>query len=189
MTPRHMGLSTESIGDALAFILQGIPALSPDATDFIRKSPREARHAIAVALEAAAAQYAMGFSRGVPDQLRWYVARRNADDYMLGIRRAASRLEVSRATVYAWIDQKRLLAWRSKPHGLTIPSSQILGPRWVVPRLADVIGIVGSTELAWGFLTRNREFEDGAAPPLDLLKSGRADEVIRAASEFRAELP
>ena len=76
-----MGLSTESIGDALGFILQGIPALSPDATDFIRKCPREARHAVAVALEAAAAQYAMGFSRGVPDQLRWYVARRNADDY------------------------------------------------------------------------------------------------------------
>ena len=101
MTPSHMGLLTDSIGDALGFILQGIPAQSPDATDFIRKCPREARHAVAVALEAAAAQYALGFSRSVPDQLRWYVARRNADDYMLGARRAASRLEVSRATVYS----------------------------------------------------------------------------------------
>lgn len=188
MTPRHMGLSTESIGDALAFILQGIPALSPDATDFIRKCPREARHAIAVALEAAAAQSAMGFSRGVPDQLRWYVARRNADDYMLGVKRAASRLEVSRATVYAWIDQKRLLACRSKPHGLTIPASQILGPRWVVPGLGDIIDIVGNAELAWGFLTEDWEFEDRAAPPLDLLKTGRREEVNDAAAKFHATL-
>ena len=75
----HMGLSTESIGHALAFILQGIPALSPDATDFIRKRPRETRLAIAVALEAAAARHTLGSSRGVLDQLRWHVAHRNAD--------------------------------------------------------------------------------------------------------------
>ena len=154
----------------------------------IRKCPPEARHAVAVALEAAAAQHAMGFGRGVPDQLRWYVARRNADDYMLGVRRAASRLEVSRATVYAWIDRKRLLAWRSKPHGLTIPSAQILGPRWVVPGLGDIIDIVGNAEQPWGFLTREWEFDDGAAPPLDLLKTGRSDEVIDAAAKFGATL-
>lgn len=181
-----MGRSTESIGDALGLILQKIPALSPDATDFIRKCPREARHAVAVALEAAAAQYALGFSSGVPDQLRWYVARRNADDYMLGARRAASRLEVARTTIYAWIDQKWLLAWRSKPHGLTIPAAQILGPRWVVPSLGDVIDIVGNAELAWAFLTREWEFEDGATPPLDLLKTGRRDEVNDAAAKFHA---
>ena len=71
---------------------------------------------------------------------------------------------------------------------MTIPAAQILGPRWVVPGLGDIIDIVGNAELAWGFLTQEWEFEDGAAPPLDLLKTGHTDEVIRAASEFRAVL-
>ena len=140
---------------------------------------------MAVALEAATAQYALGFSRRVPVQLRWYVARRNADDYMLGPTWAASRLEVPLTIVYACIHQKRRLAWQSKPHGLTIPAVQILGPPCVVPRIGDVIDIVGNAETAWGFLTREWEFE-GGAPPFDLLKAGRSDEVTDAAVTFRA---
>ncbi|MDE0395551.1 MAG: hypothetical protein OYK82_12325 [Gammaproteobacteria bacterium] len=91
--------------------------------------------------------------------------------------------------VYAWIAQLCLLAWRSKPYSLTFRAAQIFGPRWVVPHLGDVFDIVGNAELAWGFLTREWEIEDRVAPPLDLLKTGRTDEVIRAASEFRVRLP
>ena len=92
-------------------------------------------------------------SRGLPDQLRRYVARRNADDYMLGPTQAPSWLEVPRTTAYARTDQKRLLAGRSKTYRLTIPAAQTLGPWWVTPGLGDVIDIVGNAELAWGFLT------------------------------------
>ena len=70
----HMGLSTESIGNA------------------------------------------HGFSRGVPDQLRWYVVCRNVDDYMPSAEYVASRFDAPRAMDCAGVDQKRLLAWQSKTH-------------------------------------------------------------------------
>lgn len=107
---------------------------------------------------------------------------------MLGVRRAASRLEVARTTIYAWIAQKRLLEWQSKPRGLTISAAQILGPRWVVPGLGVVIDIAGNVELALGFLIHDWELEDAAAPPLDLLTTGRTGDVINAAARYSATL-
>ena len=106
---------------------------------------------------------------------------------MLGPSAAARRLQMSHGAVYSWVRNKRLLAWRKTESGLNIPAAQILGPRQVVPGLADIGDIVGSAELAWAFLTREWPFEDAAALPLELLKAGRTDEVLCAASKLRAD--
>lgn len=107
---------------------------------------------------------------------------------MLGAKRAVSWLEVPRTVVYAWIGQERLPAWPSRTHGLTIPAMHILGPRWGVPRLKNVIDIMGNAELASGFFTRERQFEDGATLHLDVLTTGCTGDVIDAAGRCRAGL-
>ena len=103
-----------------------------------------------------------GFSRGVP--AGWDVAFRNADDYMSGAGCIASPLDAPPTTDCVWLDQKRILAWRSKTHGLTMPAAQILGPRWVVAGPRDIVDIVGTAELGRGFPTRELGFEDGTVP-------------------------
>ena len=172
----------------MGFLMEGIPALSRNAREFVRHRPREARLAVAVALEAAAAQFEVEDSggAGVPEKLRPFVVRRNRGDDILGVSAAAARLEVSRTTVYDWVERKTLLAWRSTKRGLSIPAAQILGPGRVVPGLADVAGIVRDPELAWAFLTQEWPFEDTVALPLELLKAGRTEEVIGAAPGFGA---
>ncbi|MCY4289006.1 MAG: hypothetical protein OXC63_10470 [Aestuariivita sp.] len=65
-----------------------------------------------------------------------------------------------------------------------IPAAQILGPGRVVPGLKDLVDIIADPELAWTFLTQEWGFEEMVALPLDLLKSGRIDEVLDAAPGF-----
>ena len=181
---RSTGLTTETMG----FLKEGIPALSRSAREFVRHRPREARLAVAVALEAAAAQCEAeerGPRADVPEGLRPFIVRRAGND-ILGASEAAARLEVSRTTVYDWVDRRTLLAWRSTKRGLSIPAAQILGPGRVVPGLADVVAGIGDPELAWEFLVQEWPFEDEAAAPLELLKAGRVDEVLAAAPGFGA---
>ena len=176
------GPAVEEIG----FLAEGFPALSRSAREFVRRRPRDARLAVAVALEAAAAQCEAEDSRGVPETLRPFIVGRNRGEDILGVSQAATRLEVSRTTVYDWVERRTLLAWRSTKRGLSIPASQILGPGRVVPGLVDVVDAIGGPELAWTFLTREWPFEDTVARPLEVLKAGRMEEVLGAAAGFGA---
>ena len=185
----HMSKSTGPISEAMKFLEEGLPALSRSAREFVRHRPREARMAVAVALETAAAQCEAEDGRAaadVPKRLRPFIIRRVGAEDIVGVSEAASRLEVSRTTVYDWVERRTLLAWRSTKRGLSIPAAQILGPGQVVPGMADVVDVIGEPELAWAFLTQEWPFEDAARAPLELLKAGRMDDVLGAAPGYGA---
>ncbi len=171
-----------------ALLTEGLPNLSRSARDFVRLRPRDARLAVAVALETAAAQFEAedrDASDDVPEQLRPFALRRRGGD-VVGVSEAAARLEVSRTTIYEWTAKGTLIAWKSTRRGLSIPAAQILGPGKVVPGLADVVGIIGDPELAWAFLSQDWPFEDTAAAPFELLTGGRIGDVLDAARGFGA---
>ena len=174
-----------STKEAMGFLVEGITVLSKSAREFVEQHPREARLAVAVALETAAAQREAGDGEvDVPERLRPFIVRRTGGDEILGASEAAARLGVSRTTVYDWVQRGTLLAWKSTKRGLSIPTAQILGPGVVVAGLADVVGVIEDPELAWSFLTQEWPFEDAVAKPLDLLKSGRIGDVLSAAPGF-----
>ena len=174
-----------STKEAMGLLVEGIPVLSQRARKFVVQHPREARLAVTVALETAAAQReADEGDVDVPERLRPFTVRRTDGDETLGASEAAVRLAVSRTTVYDWVQRGTLLAWRSTKRGLSIPAAQILGPGVVVAGLADVVEVIDDPELAWSFLTQEWPFEDAVAKPLELLKSGRIGEVLRAAPGF-----
>jgi excisionase family DNA binding protein len=171
----------------MGFLVDEFPGLSSSAKAFVRHHPREARLAVAVALEAAAAQCETEDAEAadeVPEGLRPFVVRRGDREDILGVSEAAKRLEVSRTTVYDWVDRRTLIAWRSTKRGLSIPAAQILGTGRVVAGLADVVEAIGDAELAWAFLSQEWPFDDTAATPLTLLKAGRLDDVLGAAAGF-----
>ena len=184
-----MAKSTGSRGEALRFLEKGLPTLSRGAREFVRHRPREARLAVAIALETAAAQREAEDAAGAleaPERLRPFIVRRTDGEDILGVSEAAARLQVSRTTVYDWVDRKTLIAWRSTKRGLRIPAAQILGPGKVVAGLAEVVEAIGDVELAWTFLTQEWPFEDTVATPLELMKAGRWIEVLDAAPGFGA---
>ena len=178
----------EATGSMMGFLTEGLPKLSSNARDFIREHPEEARMAVAVALETAAAQSESDVGRPVtqvPEQLRPFMTSRN-DEEVLGVTETAARLGVSRTTVYDWANRHTLIAWRSTKRGLNVPAAQILGPGRVVPGLADVVEVVGGPELAWAFLSQEWPFDATVARPLERLAEGWRDEVLSAAAGFGA---
>ena len=178
---------TGAAKETMGFLADEFPALSNSARTFVRDHPREARLAVAAALEAVAAQRETEDADAgaqVPEGLRPFLVRRGAGEDILGVSEAAKRLEVSRTTVYDWVDRKTLVAWRSTKRGLSIPAAQILGAGKVVASLADVVEAIGDPELAWAFLSQEWPFDDTAATPLTLLKAGRLDDVLGAAAGF-----
>ena len=176
--------TTTEIMDVLA---SGLPTLSTSARHFLRDRPREARLAVAVALEAAAAQCGAEVEpEEVPQRLVPFVVRRHGNGDMLGVTEAATRLGMSRTTIYDWVGRGTLLGWKSTRRGLTIPAAQILGPRKVIAGLAEVLEAIGDPELAWTFLTQEWPFEDEVAVPLQLLVAGRIGAVVDAAPGFGA---
>ncbi len=182
-----MARSSGPTREEMGFLVENPPPLSSSARNFVRRHPREARLAVAVALETAAAQSAAADRKAgfdVPETLRDFIRPRRGGEEILGVSEAAARLEVSRTTVYDWVERKTLIAWKSTKRGLSIPAAQILGPGQVVTGLAGIVDIVGDAELAWVFLTREWPFEDSVAAPLDLLKSGRVKDVLDAAPGF-----
>ena len=184
-----MARANRSVNEVMGFLAKELPALSSGARDFLRRRPRDARMAVAIALEAAAAQCKAedeNSSVDVPERLGPFIVPRYAGRDMLGVTAAAARLKVSRTTVYDWVDRRTLLAWKSTRRGLTIPAEQILGPGKVVDGLAGVLDVIDDPELAWAFLTQEWPFEDEAAFPLEMLKAGRIEEVIDAAPGFGA---
>ena len=172
----------------LGFLVKRPPKLSSGAREFVRVHPEEARVAVAVALETAAAQSGAARARSteeVPAGLRRFVVDRTSED-LIGVTEAASRLGVSRTTVYHWAARNTLIAWRSTKRGLNIPAGQIVGSGRVADGLPEVVDAVGEPELAWAFLSQEWPFEDGVARPIERLQSGGFDEVLSAAAGFGA---
>ena len=170
----------------IGFLLKRPPKLSSDAREFVREHPEEARVAVAVALETAAAQLGAESTRStadVPVRLRQFVVDRTGED-LIGVTEAASRLRVSRTTVYDWAARNTLIA--STKRRLNIPAGQIVGPGRVTDGLAEVVDVVGEPELAWAFLSQEWPFDDGVTRPIERLQSGGLDEVLAAATGFGA---
>ncbi|MBF0250378.1 MAG: helix-turn-helix domain-containing protein [Alphaproteobacteria bacterium] len=186
-----MPTANRSMNEDVGFQVKGIQGLSGAATRFLRQHPKEARLAVAAALEAAAVQYVVedvGVPESVPESLQPFIVRRSSKAEMLGVSEAAERLKISRTTVYDWVDKNILLAWKSTKRGLTIPAEQILGPGNVVPGQDKVVEIIGDAELAWAFLTQDWPFADKVARPIDQLKAGHVEDVINAAPGFGASV-
>ena len=178
---------TGAAKETMGFLVDEFPRLSNCARTFVRDHPREARLAVAAALEAVAAQCGTEDADAgaqVPEGLRPFLVRRGGGEDILGVSEAAKRLKVSRTTVYDWVDRRTLVAWRSTKRELSIPAAQILGAGRVVAGLADVVDAIGDPELAWAFLSQEWPFDDTVTAPLTLLKAGRMDDVLGAAAGF-----
>lgn len=168
------------------------PALSPVAMRFIQSHPEEVQRIVATALETAAALDASGVvapTRSLPSALQRFITSTSADSAeagVLSISEAAERLEVTRVTVYAWIESRRLLAWRATRRGVLIPAEQILGPGAVAPGIDRVLAVIADSAAAWDFLTEESPYvnADALRRPIDALKAGHVDAVVAAAHSF-----
>jgi excisionase family DNA binding protein len=147
---------------------------------------------VATALETAAALEASGVpapSRSMPPALERLVssARATGDEgRVLSISEAAELLKSTRVTVYAWIEAKRLLAWRATRRGVLVPAEQIIGPGDVAPGIERVLAVIPDPAAAWDFLTKESPYVNPAElrRPIDALKAGEIDSVIAAAHSF-----
>jgi excisionase family DNA binding protein len=142
----------------------------------------------AAALEAAEGEHAVP-ERALPETLRRLVTSARADTEagrVLSISEAAELLEVTRVTIYAWIEAKRLLAWRATRRGMLIPAEQIVGPGKVVPGMERVLDVISEAAAAWDFLNEESPFLDPnrLQRPIDALKAGEIDAVVAAAHSF-----
>lgn len=172
---------------ATEFHIQGLSGLSTGAARFIRRHPKQARMAVAAALEAAAVQYqAEEHATGIdiPEALRPFAIRKPPASDVIGVSEAAQRLQISRTTVYDWCERKKLLGWKSTKRGLRIPAEQIVGPGNVVSGISEVLEIIDDPELAWAFLSEQWPFADETARPIDKLRGGDVEEVVNAAPGF-----
>jgi len=168
------------------------PALSRAAVRFVETHPDEAQRVVATALETAAALEATGVpaaTRSIPSALQRLVtsARTDSGDgRVLSISEAAEMLKVTRVTVYAWIEAKRLIAWRATRRGVLIPAEQITGPGEVVAGIERVLAVIAEPAAAWDFLTEESPYvhPDALRRPIDALKAGEVDAVIAAAHSF-----
>ena len=161
--------------------------LSAVAADFVKEHPREAKLAVVVALETAARQFEDVSDKSdedVPHELRQFLVDEDREldsDETIGAAEAANRLDVARATIYNWINEGRLIGWRVTRNGVVIPAEQIIGPGELVPGIAEVIKEIGEPRSAWRFLTEESPYFDKPARPIDKLKEGKIEAVIKAA--------
>ena len=169
------------------------PALSRAAVQFVEKHPNEVTGIVANALEAAAVEAGLVpvKERVIPEALRRLVVARNSDSgegRVLSISEAAEALDVTRVTVYAWIESKRLLAWRATRRGVLIPAEQIIGAGEVVPGIAEVLKVIPDPEAAWNFLDEGSAYLDADKPgrPIAALRKGKVKSVVAAAHSFLA---
>jgi excisionase family DNA binding protein len=167
------------------------PALSRAAVQFVETHPNEVTAIVANALEAAAEEASLipAKERSLPEELRRLVVSRESDSgegRVLSISEAAELLEVTRVTVYAWIESKRLLAWRATRRGVLIPAEQIVGAGEVVPGIAQVLEVIPDQQAAWDFLSEESAFVDAETSmrPIEALRKGKVEAVVAAAHSF-----
>jgi excisionase family DNA binding protein len=166
------------------------PALSLAASQFVEKHPNEVTGIVASALEAAALEAGLVVSaeRVLPEALRRLVVARpdSGEGRVLSISEAAELLQVTRVTVYAWIESKRLLAWRATRRGVLVPAEQIVGAGQVVPGISEVLAVIPDPEAAWEFLNEESAFldPDKSMRPIDALREGKVEAVVTAAHSF-----
>jgi excisionase family DNA binding protein len=167
------------------------PALSRAAMQFVEKHPHEVSGIVANALEAAAVEAGLipVKDQVLPEALRRLVVARGTESdegRVLSISEAAELLKVTRVTVYAWIESKRLLAWRATRRGVLIPKEQIVAAGEVVPGIAEVLAVIPDPEAAWDFLNEESAFvdEERSVRPIEALRGGRLGAVVAAASSF-----
>jgi len=166
------------------------PALSRAAAQFVEKHPNEVTGIVANALEAAAFEAGLVVSaeRVLPAALRRLVVSRPDSGHgrVLSISEAAELLEVTRVTAYAWIESRRLLAWRATRRGVLVPAEQIMGAGEVVPGIAEVLAVISDPEAAWDFLGEESAFLDPevSVRPIDALRQGKVEAVVAAAHSF-----
>jgi excisionase family DNA binding protein len=164
-----------------------LPALSPTAAAFVRQQPGQAQLAIIAAIEAAAVQFeSLIRSKELesPESLRPYLVEPTSGVLplrVIGPEEAARRLEVSRATVYNWIEDGRLVGWRLTRQGTQIPAEQIVGPGELVAGIDRVLQVIPEPRAAWRFLDEESQHFSVPQRPIDALKAGRLNEVITAA--------
>ena len=198
--PELSGMATEFLHRrpheaqvAVTIALEIAAALSRTQADRTQaETPERMEHrlihvALDIAFETVAAQReALGdpVPDEVPERLKPFFVRHPRSDDLVGVLDAAARLEVSRTTVYDWVERRKLLAWRPTKRGYRIPVAQILGPGKVVPGLARVLDVIEDPELAWAFLTQDWPFADDTARPLDKLARDEVEDVVRAAPGF-----
>ena len=180
-----MAEQVERPADAPASSIR-LPALSPAAAAFVRQHPNQARLAVTAALEAAAAQFEAlnRVEPEIPVSLRPFVVEPATViplPGMIGADEAARRLAVSRATVYNWIEARRLIGWRLTRQGTYIPGEQIVGPGELVPGIEQVLQLIPDPRAAWRFLDEPSPHFDVPQRPIDVLKAGNVEEVMTAA--------
>ncbi len=163
-----------------------LPRLSPGASRFIKLHPEQAQIAVGAALEALAARFQeeSRAASSIPVALRPFLVEGTASTAageLIGVDEAAKRLHVSRATVYNWIDAKRLIGWRLTRQGTLIPAEQIVGPNELVAGIDDVLKLISAPRAAWRFLSEKSQFLRKPRRPLDALKAGLIPEVLAAA--------
>src|SRR5260370_15857672 len=123
------------------------PRLSSRAAEFLRDHPDRAERVVAAALEDAAFDEAeprgapddATRERAVPEALRRFMVPDHEETGLLSVSEASERLAVSRPTIYSWIEQLRLVAWRVTRRVHLIPTDQILGPGELLPGIHRVL--------------------------------------------------
>jgi excisionase family DNA binding protein len=141
---------------------------SSRAVEFLRDHPDRAERVVAAALEDAAFDETGSSgapddaSRAVPEALRRFIIVPDNDETgLLSVSEASERLAVSRPTIYAWIEQNRLVAWRVTRRGHLIPAKQIVGPGELVPGIDRVLAAIPQPRAAWRFLVEESPFLPG----------------------------
>jgi len=184
-----MGVTTAVHQPASKIDISNQCSLSRVARDYARSNPLRVRRAIANVLEAVAREEAATIwceSHGklieFPKQLERFLVHEQYGDEMIGAGEAASRLNVSLATVRAWIKKSKIIGWKSSQLGLTIPQEQILGPGEVVGGIKEIVQLFGGHGGAWAFLDRKTSFEHDFARPIEKLRLGKVKEVLGAAN-------
>lgn len=110
---------------------------------------------------------------------------------MLDVTHAAEALNVSRPTVYGWLNKGRLIGWeRGSKQGLVIPAEQIIGPNRIAEGIEEVLSEIGDAELAWDFLSNPWPFAGGLARPIEKLLEGDASarDVVDAAPGYMSNM-
>jgi hypothetical protein len=98
---------------------------------------------------------------------------------ILGVACIAEKLGISAATLDLWRDNGTVIAFRKDAHEFVYPERQFEHSR-PIEGLDRVVGYFPYPEEAWEWLVTPNPYTDNAAP-VDRLRSGHIEEVVRAA--------